>query len=269
MTQTMNSNGYADINGLHMYYEIHGRGEPLILLHGGLGSTAMFDNIAKMFSEKRRVIAVDLQAHGRTADIDRPLRFEMMSEDVLGLLKHLGIEKADFLGYSLGGGVSLSTVIQHPEVVRKLVLVSTPFSHDGWYPEVQTGMNQMGPESAEQMKSNPIYQLYSQVAPRPQDWTVLVIKTGELVSRDYDWSLDVAGIKSPIMLVFGDADSISPAYAAKFYELLGGGKRDAGWDRSGMTNNQLAILPGTMHYNILSNPMLPSAVESFLDQPVR
>jgi pimeloyl-ACP methyl ester carboxylesterase len=133
-TTTAFKTGNAPVNGLNLYYEIHGTGEPLILLHGGLGATEMFGDILPLLSNTRRVIAVDLQAHGRTADIDRPLSFEAMADDVATLIKHFGNEKADVMGYSLGGGVALRTAVRHPEVVKKLVLVSTAFKHEGWYP---------------------------------------------------------------------------------------------------------------------------------------
>jgi pimeloyl-ACP methyl ester carboxylesterase len=257
--------GYAPVNGLKLYYEVHGTGAPLVLLHGGLGSTDMFAEILPLLSSGRQVIAVDLQAHGRTADIDRPLSFEAMADDIAGLLKHLKIAKADVMGYSLGAGVALRTAVQHPDVVRKLVLVSTAFKRDGWYPEIVAGMSQMGPAAAEPMKQTPMYQLYARVAPRPADWPVLIIKIGDLLRKDYDWSKDVTAIKAPTLLVFGDADAVRPAQAVQFFELLGGGKKDGGWDGSGVSNARLAILPGLTHYNIFSSPGLAGAVTPFLD----
>lgn len=128
--------GYASVNGLHLYYEIHGAGEPLILLHGGLGAIEMFGDVLPSLAQTRQVVAVDLQAHGRTADIDRPLSFELMAGDIAALIKHLGFAAADVMGYSLGGGVALRIAIEHPEAVKKLVLVSTPFKREGWYPEI-------------------------------------------------------------------------------------------------------------------------------------
>lgn len=138
--------GYASVNDLEIYYEILGTGKPLILLHGGVGAIEMFGEVLPLLAEGRQVIAFDLQAHGRTADIDRPLSYELMADDIAALIKHLQIERADVMGYSLGGGVALQTAIRHPEVVRKLVVVSTPFKRDGWYPEVLAGMGQMGPD---------------------------------------------------------------------------------------------------------------------------
>lgn len=256
---------YAAVNGLDIYHEIHGSGEPLILLHGGVGAVEMFGEVLPLLVEGRQVIGVDLQAHGRTADIDRPMTFEAMADDVAALIEHLGLERADVMGYSLGGGVALQTAIRHPEVVRKLVLVSTPFKRDGWYPEVLAGMEQMGPEAAEPMKQTPMYQLYSRIAPKPEDWPVLLTKLGDLLRRDYDWSEEVAAIETPTMIVVGDADSVSTAHAVQFFELLGGGKRDAGWDGSGMSDARLAVLPGTTHYDIFYSPTLASTVAPFLD----
>ena len=260
--------GYAPVNGLKLYYEIHGTGEPLILLHGGVGATGMFDVILPSLSNTRRVIAVDLQAHGRTADIDRPLTFEAMADDIAALIKYLGIERADVMGYSLGGGVALRTAVRHPDLVRKLVLVAAAFKRDGWYPEIQAGMAQMGAAAAEPMKQTPMYELYSRVAPRPEDWPVLLTKLGELVNKDYDWSKDVAALKAPTLLVFGDADAVRMSHAVQFFELLGGGKKDAGWDGSGVSTARLAILPGLTHYNIFASPALASTVTPFLDAPM-
>jgi len=261
--------GYASVNGVNLYYEIHGTGEPLILLHGGLGSTEMFGEIMPLLSSNRQVIAIDLQAHGRTADIDRPLSFAAMADDIAALIKRLKLGKADIMGYSLGGGVALRTAISHPEVVRNLVLVSTPFKRDGWYPEIVAGMAQLGAGAAEPMKQTPIYQLYARIAPKPADWPVLLNKVGELGRQDYDWSQDVAAIKAPTLLVYGDADAVRTAHAEQFFELLGGGRKDGGWDGSGISNARLAILPGLTHYNIFKSPTLVSTVASFLGAPLQ
>jgi pimeloyl-ACP methyl ester carboxylesterase len=259
--------GYAPVNGLKLYYEIHGAGEPVFLLHGGVGATDMFSEIMPALSNGRRVIAVDLQGHGRTADIDRPLSIEAMADDIAALMKHLGIEKASVMGYSLGGAVALRTAIQHPAAVKKLVVVSSAYQRDGWYPEILAGMAQMGPAAAEPMKQTPMYQLYARVAPKPADWPVLLTKLGDLLRKEYDWSKEVAAIRAPTMLVFGDADAVRTSHAVGFFELLGGGKRDGGWDGSGISNARLVILPGVTHYNIFSSPALAAAVTPFLDGP--
>ncbi|MBI2761195.1 MAG: alpha/beta hydrolase [Chloroflexi bacterium] len=266
-TTTVQS-GYAPVNGLSLYYEIYGSGAPLILLHGGLGSSAMFGEVLPMLAAGRQVIAVDLQAHGHTADIDRPLRFELLADDIAGLMAYLGIDKADVMGYSLGGGVALQTAIRYPERVRKLVLVSTPFKRDGWYPEVLVGQQQVSPASAEILKQTPLYQLYAGVAPRSEDWPVLLDKLGDLLSQDYDWSADVPAVTAPTMIVVGDADAVITTHAVEFFGLLGGGKRDGGFDRSGLSNARLAILPGLTHYEIFSSPALAQAVTPFLDAPL-
>ena len=256
--------GYAPVNGLNLYYEIHGAGDPLILLHGGFGSTAMFHNLIPVFSKTRQVIAVDLQAHGRTADIDRPITIEAMADDIAALAKYLNIGQADILGYSLGAAVALQTTIRHPELIRKLVVVSAPCKRDGWHTDVLVAMAQMGPAAAEPLKASPAYKEYASVAPRPADWTVLVTKVSDLLHKDYDWTQGVAAIKAPTMIVFGDADGVRPAHAVEFFALLGGGKKDGGWDGSGISTARLAILPGVTHYNILESPLLPQAVAPFL-----
>lgn len=260
--------GYAPVNGLNMYYEIHGSGEPLVLLHGGLGLSGMFGEVLAQLAQSRQVIAADLQAHGRTADIDRPIRLELLGDDIAALIRHLGFGQVDLMGYSMGGGVALQAAIRHPALVRKLVLVSVPCRRDGWYPEILAGMSQMNAAVAEYMRDTPMYQSYAAVAPNPGNFPALLDKMGDLLRRDYDWSAEVAALTIPTLLVYGDADSVPPAHAVEFFELLGGGKRDAGWDGAGMSNARLAILPGTTHYNSFSSPALAPAVIPFLDAPM-
>ena len=230
----MTSGNYAYINNLDLYYEIHGSGQPLIILHGGLGGIRMFEQILSNLAEHRQVIGIELQAHGHTADIDRPLSFESMADDVGALIAHLGLERADILGYSLGGGVAWQTAIRHPAAIRKLVVVSAPCQRQGWYPEVLIGMAALNAEAAAALIGSPPHQAYASTASRPQEWPVLVEKTGHLLRQDYDWSADVAALKIPTQLIFGDADSIRPAHIVEIFQLLGGGQRDAGWDGSGM-----------------------------------
>ena len=172
---------YADVNGLSLYYEEHGAGEPLVLLHGGFGAAELMQPIIPALAAGRRVIAVDLQGHGHTGDIDRPLRPEHMADDIAALIAHLGLERADVMGYSLGGMVALRTAIQHPERVRRLVVVSVAFRRDGSHPEVLEAMDQMGPAAGEPMRQSPLGQLYARTAPRPEDWPALVAKTADLL----------------------------------------------------------------------------------------
>jgi len=258
---------YAQVNGINLYYEVHGEGEPLILLHGGIGAIEMFGEVLPLLAEGRQVIAVDLQAHGRTVDIDRPLSLEAMADDIATLIQRLYFAKVDIMGYSMGGAVALQTAIRHPALIRKLVVVSCPCKRSGWYPEIVAGMSQMGAAAAEPMKQTPMYALYAQIAPRPEDWALLLTKMGEMLRKDYDWSQDVQSIKAPTLIVVGDADSVRTSHAAEFFELLGGGKVDGGWDGSGMSNARLAILPATTHYTIFSSPALAAAVIPFLDTP--
>jgi pimeloyl-ACP methyl ester carboxylesterase len=256
--------GYAPINGLNMYYEIYGQGQPLILLHGGFGSTGMFAPIMGVLSEKRQVIAVDMQAHGRTADIDRPMSVEAMSDDVVALLKFFRLEKADIMGYSIGGNVALYTVIKRPELVRKAVIVSAPFKRKGEYPDLLAQQDQMGPQVAEFMKQLPVYPAYAKIAPKPDDWPRLVTKMAQLIQKDFDWTADVRNIKTPLLLICGDADMFPPSHAAEFFSMLGGGQKDAGWEGKARPQSQLAILPNTTHYNIFMSPALATIVNNFL-----
>jgi pimeloyl-ACP methyl ester carboxylesterase len=265
----MTQGNYANVNGLNIYYEIHGTGQPLVLLHGGLGTIGMFEQLLPGLAETRQVIAVELEAHGHTPNIQRPLSFEQMADDVAALIKHLSFETADLLGYSLGGGVAVQTAIRHPDVVRKLVAVSAPCKSSGWYPEVQAGTRSMDAEAAHAWIGSPMHEAYVSAAPNPDDWPQLVTKVGQLVGQDYDWSEGVAALKPPTMIVVGDADAVRPAHAVEFFELLGGGQQEGGWDGSGMSNARLAILPATTHYNVLFSPLLSAAVVAFLDEPMR
>ena len=225
----------------------------------------MFGPNVAALAAGRSVIGVDLQSHGRTPAVDRPMRFETMADDVAALIGHLGYEQADVMGFSLGGGVALRTAIQHPSSVRKLVVVSWPFKRDGWHPEMIAGFDAMGPEVAESMKQTPIYEVYREIAPRVEDWPILVAQVTGLVKLDYDWSAEVRDLPMPVMIVAGDADGLPPRHAVEFFELLGGGRRDAVWDRSGMTRHGLAILPRLTHYDIDVAPILATSVAQFLD----
>lgn len=258
---------YARVNRLKMYYETQGRGRPVVLLHGGAGSTEIFDEaLLPVLSKNHMVITADLQAHGRTQDIDRKMRYETMADDIAKLIRHLELEQTNVLGYSLGAGVALRTAIQHPKLVRKLVMVSAPCKRKGWYPEIHAAMARSGKESADRLKKSVLYRTYLKIAPRPQDWPLLFSKMGELLKRDYDWSREVAKLNIPVMIAIGDADSVRTSHAVEFFELLGGGKCDAGWDGSKMPKSQLLILPGTTHYNSYNSPLLAQAVATFLNE---
>jgi pimeloyl-ACP methyl ester carboxylesterase len=260
------SSGYAPVNGLQMYYEIHGEGEPLILLHGGVGASEMFGPNLPLLAKSRQLIAVHLQGHGHTKDIDRPLRFEFMADDINALIAYLKLGGADVLGYSLGGGVALQVAIRHPASVKRLIVISAAMAQDGAYPEVNAAFEQMGLHAAQiapNIKESPLGQLYPEV-----NWENLLRKIGDMESLPFDWSAQVKQIKSPAELVFADADSIRPAHIAAFYEALGGGRRDAGLDGSLRSVARLGIVPGATHYNILSTPMVAEMVSPFLSSAI-
>ena len=256
----------ARVNGVELGYQAFGKGKPLILLHGGFGSLEMFGPNVDLLAKNRQVIGVDLQSHGRSPVAKRPMRFEAMADDIAALIAELGLERAAVMGFSLGGGVALRTAIQHPDAVERVVLVSTPFTNDGWYPEMKAAMKSMGPESAEPLKNSPMYADYQRIAPNVEDWPVTVEQLTTLLKQDYDWSAEIPKLKMPVMLVIGDADGLPPSHAVEFFGLLGGGKRDANWDRSGMTQHRLAILPGVTHYDINVQPSLAATVIPFLDE---
>ncbi|MET7835305.1 alpha/beta fold hydrolase [Micromonospora sediminicola] len=261
--------GYADVGGRQVWYEVHGAGRPLVLLHGGYGSTETFAPVRPALAVRRRLIAVDLQGHGRTPDADRPLRHESMADDLAALLRRLDLPAVDLLGYSLGGGVALRTAIQHPTLVRRLVVVSAPCRRRGWYPEALAAMSAHDERAAERMRGTPAYERYARVAPRPQDWPTLWAKSGDLLRRDYDWSAEVAALPMPVLLVFADADAIPTSHVAEFYGLLGGGHRDPGGDGSERPASRLAVLPGLTHREVVASPALPAAVLPFLTHTVR
>ena len=257
--------GHVAANGINYYYEIHGKGEPLLLLHGGLGSIDLFEPDLPALAKSRRVIAVDLHGHGRTELGDRPISLIDMGDDMAAILKSLGFGQVDVLGYSLGGGVGLRLAVQHPAMVRRLALVSAGFAQAGFYPELLPMQAAVGAAMAEQMKDTPMYKSYVARAPKPADFPRLLDRMGELMRKPYDWSEDVKKLAMPVMLVYGDSDMFRPEHIVRFYQLLGGGLRDAGWQREHMSKNRLAILPDQTHYDMFLAPALVPTVLPFLD----
>jgi pimeloyl-ACP methyl ester carboxylesterase len=258
--------GYVSAgDGVNYYYEIHGQGEPLLLLHGGLTSIDMLGPILPALAKGRQVIAVDLQGHGRTTLGERPIDLVSIGNDLAMIVRKLHYGTVDVVGYSFGGGAALRLAVQHPDLVRRLVLVSTPFAQDGWYPEMLPQQAAMSAAMADAMKPTPMYQSYVKVAPRPQDFPRLLDRMGEFMSKPYDWTADVKQLKGPVMLVYGDADMVRPEHIVRFYQLLGGGLRDAGWQREHMSKNRLAILPNLTHYEMFMAPALVTAVLPFLN----
>lgn len=272
VTQDKNpQHGYAAINGLNIYYEIHGDGRPLLVLPGAFMTVEAMGEIVPRLAATRRVIGVELQGHGHTADVERDLRYELMADDIAALIRHLGLAQADIFGFSLGGGVALQTAIRHPEVVRGLALASTAFKRDGWYPESLAGMAAI---SVETFAGTPIHDAYLKTSPRPEAWPDVVAKVRRMLGEDYDWTPGVAALKTPTLMMVGDADGLRLAHAVEFFGLLGGGKGDG--DLTGLPAARLAVLPSTTHvgwapgyHGIMTRTelLLPMLTE-FLDAPM-
>jgi pimeloyl-ACP methyl ester carboxylesterase len=257
---------YAHVNGIELYYEIQGSGRPLILLHGGLMSSEMFGPILPALTERHQVILVDLQGHGRTADIDRPLDVRLIADDIVALADHLGLDRPDVVGYSFGGGVALQVAIRHPEKVGRVVSASANIRRDAIYPEMLGQQAQVNAAAAEFMKETPMYEVYQRVAPRPEDFPRLLDKIGEAMAHDFDFTEDVRGLRVPTLIVAADADMAPPSHYVEVFELLDGGQRDGGWTGEGRPRggHALAILPGLTHYNLGDSPLFAAAALAFL-----
>ncbi len=255
--------GYAPVNGLNMYYEIHGAGQPLVLLHGGLSAIgSSFGPLLPGLAATRQVIAVELQGHGHTADIARPLSMEQMAEDIAALLGHLGIARADLFGYSVGAGVALQLALAHPDRVRKLVVASVTYNSSGFHPGHFEGMAGLQPEM---LVGTPWHDEYIRIAPQPDDWPTLVNKVKQLPIPD--WPSDaIRALVAPTLLIIGDSDITRPEHAVEMFRLLGGG---VSGDVSGLPHAQLAVLPGTSHTMIVDRAhLLLPIITSFLDEPL-
>ncbi|HLM22003.1 MAG TPA: alpha/beta hydrolase [Propionibacteriaceae bacterium] len=265
-TDTKGTGHYAEVNGINLYYESMGTGRPLILLHGGLGSGEMFGPVRPALAERHQVIAVDLQGHGRTADIDRPIDIRLMADDIAALIDHLGLEKPDLVGYSLGGGVALFTAVKYPDKVGRLVVASAHVWRSAIPPEMLAQQAQVNAAAAEFLKDTPMYQLYQQVAPHPEDFPRLLDKIGESMAQDFDFSEEVRGLQVPTLIVAADADMAPPSHYVEMFKLLDGGLRDGGWMGEGRPKggHALAILPGLTHYNLGSSPLFGTVTLGFL-----
>ena len=238
----------------------------MILLHGGLGSGEMFGPILPTLAERHQVIAVDLQGHGRTADIDRPIDVRLMADDIAALIDHLQLDRPDVVGYSLGGGVAFFTASKYPNRVRKLVIASANIRRDAIPAEMLEQQGQVNAAAAEFMKDTPMYQLYERVAPRPQDFGRLLDKIGESMAKDFDYSAEMRGLHVPTLLVAADADMAPPSHYVEMFKLLDGGLRDGGWMGEGRPKggHALAILPGLTHYNLAGSPLFAAVTLDFL-----
>jgi pimeloyl-ACP methyl ester carboxylesterase len=266
--ESAGSGQYANVNGINLYYETYGAGRPMILLHGGLGSGEMFGPILPTMAEHHQVTVVDLQGHGRTADIDRPIDVRLMADDIAALIDHLGLDKPDVVGYSLGGGVAFQVAIKYPEKVGRLVSASANIRRDAIYPEMLQQQGQVSAAAAEFMKDTPMYELYQRVAPRPEDFPQLLDKIGEAMAEDFDFSQEVRGLQVPTLVVAADADMAPPSHYVEVFKLLDGGLRDGGWmgEARPKGGHALAILPGLTHYNLFLSPLFAAVTLAFLDQ---
>lgn len=255
---------YAEVHGLKMYYEIHGEGFPLVLLHGGLSATGTsFGKVLPGLARGRQIIAIEQQAHGHTADIDRALTYEQMANDTVALLSHIGIEHADFFGYSIGAGIAMEIAIRYPLLVRKLVLATPIFTVDGFHPGVLAGMEFLQPEH---LVGSPFAEEYARIAPNPQDWPTLIARVKQLNREFVNLSSEaIASIKVPTLLIAGDSDIVRPEHVIEIFRLLGGGVPG---DNVGLPRSQLAILPGTTHVTLVDRAdWLVSMITAFLDAP--
>ncbi|WP_168707898.1 alpha/beta hydrolase [Sphingopyxis sp. PAMC25046] len=262
-------NGYAEAaEGLKVHYEIYGEGEPIVVMAGGLMDTSTMLQVIAPLSRTRQVIGIDLEGHGRTALRKSPMTHERNGDDVAAVLRHLKIRKADVAGYSHGGDAAIRMSIQHPEMVRNLIVISTAAERDGWYPSTLKGMEAVNSGLAEQMKGTPLYTRYVQVSPAPEQFGVLLDRMGALMRKDYDWRAEIAALRTPALLMFADHDAISAKHIAEFYALFGGGLQDAGWDgEPKFSRARLAIVPGYTHYNFGQSPDIAPIIERYLTNP--
>ncbi len=261
------SSAYAEVNGVKLYHEIYGQGEPLVLIHGGLTTIGEMQGWVQPLAKTRLVIAVEMQGHGRTADTDRPMSFTTLGDDIVALLEHLKIPRADLIGHSFGGATAIRAAIQHPHRVRRLVVISSPYARSGWYPETQDGMSQIGAGMAENMMQTPTGK-FSKKWPEPQRFPQFLDKMGKMMSEDYDWSADIAKLPMPVLLVFADNDSVSQKHIAEFFALLGGGVKEPGWLNTRLSKSRLAVVPGYSHYNFITSVEVPQIIGKFLADPL-
>lgn len=259
------ASGYAPVNGVQMYYEVHGSGgTPVLLLHGGLFNIDLqFGEVLPGLAWTRQVIAVDFQGHGRTGDIDRPLTSAGLASDVVGLLEHLGVPRVDVFGFSVGGGVALYLAVKHPALVRRLVVSSASFHPDGDRPE---NVEAVGAMTVDMIAGTPMEQDYLAKSPNPDKLQDLLDKLGTFDQGFAGWSDDeIAGIEAPTLITVGDCDMVTLDHAVRFLRLRGG---DVNGDFAGVPSSQLAVFPGTSHFFGLSRTALVlDVVTAFLDAP--
>lgn len=245
--------GYLPVNGLNMYYEVRGEGFPLILIHGAFSAIGTsFGPVIPGLAKDRQVIGLEMQAHGRTADIDRPLSIDQMAEDVAAAIDALGFEKADVFGYSMGSAIALQLAIRHPDKVRRLGLASIATKESGIQPGLMEGFGEM---KAEMLHGTPWHQEYEAIAPNKAGFATLFAKKAEMDTHVVTFAdADIKALPMPVLVVAGDADLVTPEHAVELLRLLGGGT--FGDTPAGLPKSQLAILPGTSHVGMANRPDL-------------
>ena len=260
--------GYAPVNGLQMYYEIHGSGgTPLLLLHGGLFNIDLqFGALLPSLAATRQVIATDFQGHGRTNDLDRPLTSADLASDVIGLLQHLEVPQVDVFGFSVGGAVAEQLAIRHPELVRKVIISSASFHSDGDRPENTEAVGEM---TVDMIAGTPMEQEYLAKSPHPDRARLqtLLDKLGTYDQGVERWSEDdIRGIAAPTLITVGDCDAVKLEHAVRFLQLRGG---DVNGDFVGVPASQLAVFPGTTHFfGLARTDLVRDVVLTFLDAPM-
>ena len=257
------SAGFADVNGIRLYHEIYGQGEPLVLIHGGLTTIGEMQSWIQPLATSRQVIAVEMQGHGHTADTDRPLSFNTMADDIAALLDYLKLPVADIAGHSFGGAVAIRGAIRHAARVRRLIVISSPHASSCWYPDAREGMSHVGASMTDNMMHTPTGKLSREWA-EPQRFPAFLDKFGKMLSEDYDWSADIAKLPMPVQLVFTDNDSIPQKRIAEFFALLGGGVKEPGWINTRLSQSRLAVVPGYSHYNFMASTEVPGIIDTFL-----
>jgi len=257
--------GHADVKGLKMYYEVYGQGKPIVLIHGAFMTIPLnWSHIIPLFAKDRKVIVAEMQGHGRTRDVSREFSFEGMADDVSGLLKHLKIDSADILGYSMGGGVAFQVAVRHPEQVRRLVILSGVYAHNGWWPDAEASFASI---TADMFKGSPIEKQYDSLGNDPAHFPEFVKKVMSMDLKSYDWSKEVKNIKAPIFMAIGDADGVRYEHALELFRAKGGGKMG---DIHGLPKSRLAIIPGATHIGMMqkTNVLIPMIAE-FLDSELK
>src|SRR5688572_5519369 len=260
--------GHAPVNGLKMYYEVHGTGAPVVLLHGSFMTISInwtaagggADWIGEL-SKTRKVIAIEMQGHGRSADIDREFSYEHLADDVAALLDHLKIPSADLIGYSMGGAVAMQCAIRHPDKVRKVVVISARFRHDGF---VKEGLDAITKLTPERFAGSPIETEYKKLSPTPDEFPNFVKRVIAMASKPFDFGADnLKATKAPMFFIHGDADGVRLEHISEMFRLKGG---EIHGDLRPRPASRLAILPDTTHVTLMQRmPVIVPMVNDFFD----